>query len=541
MKNYFKSFTHKYWLLLLSVLIILPSILPLFNSDFFRMHDWLHVARLIELDTALKAGLLPPRWAPDFGWGYGMPLFHFYPPLPYYLAELLYLIKIPAVWAIKTVFALNFLAGFYFAYLWAKEHWGKLGGLISATAFVYLPYRAVQFYVRGSLAELTAMTFIPLFFYSASKLTKTTKSDQTSKYITLTALSITGIFLSHNVVALFALLFIPLYFLFNLKSIKKFIFSSLLAFGLSAFFILPAFFEKDLTIVDKLSGGFSHYGFHFIYLRQLFSRAFAYGGSVLGPKDDISFQLGWPHVVLILPAIWAWFKTRSKQLTYIFFVLGLSIFLMTFHSGFIWQKITLLHMAQFPWRLLAFSASFIALLSGSITKVFKIKKNKINQHQDKLFTAAIILLIIGLNFNYFKPKEFNPNDDYYYTQRAKIKDNLGGTLSDYLPKTYIEPDQPASQVFDLQALSFTVQSEEPEVYAINQFYFPGWQAKVNDQFVEVKPNEKGLVSFNLEPGENQINLKLDKTKLQRISDYLSFITWLGLLAFLFKPLKSKFS
>ncbi|MFC1627028.1 hypothetical protein ACFL18_00540 [Patescibacteria group bacterium] len=516
-KTYFK----KNWLLFISILIVISSLWPLFRLDFFRMHDWLHVARLIELDTALKAGLFPPRWAPDFGWGYGMPLFHFYPPLPYYLAELLYLIKVPAVWAIKTVFALNFFAGFYFAYLWAKDHWGKLGGLISATAFVYLPYRAVQFYVRGSLAELTAMTFIPLFFYAAKR-----------KNIILTALAITGIFLSHNVVALFALLFIPLYFLFNLKDWKKFTLTSLIAFGLSAFFILPAFFEKSLTSVNKLSAGFSYYGFHFIYLRQLFSRAFAYGGSVLGPKDDISFQLGWPHVLLILPAISLFLKKRSKELFYVFFALAISIFLMTFHSQFIWDKITILHMAQFPWRLLAFSASFIAFLSGSITSFIK----------NKYFLAGVIFLIIALNFNYFQPKQFNNPADHYYTEREKIKNKLGDILPDYLPKTAVKPDQPANALFDLNQASFTFDSQENQTHSINQFYFPGWQVEVDDQPVEIKPDEKtGLISFNLSEGNHQITAYLGKTRLQQIADMISLITWLSVIAYLGLKLKTKFS
>ena len=154
----------KHYLLLLGLIIVLPTLWPLFRSDFFRMHDWTHVARLVELDLAIKAGQIPPRWAYDFGWGYGMPLFHFYNPLPYYIAEVLYLIKVPAVWAIKAVFGLNFFLGFYFMYLWAKTFWGRYGALVAATAFTYLPYRAVDFYVRGTLGELTAMTFLPLLF-----------------------------------------------------------------------------------------------------------------------------------------------------------------------------------------------------------------------------------------------------------------------------------------------------------------------------------------------------------------------------------------
>ena len=514
-----KKIIKKNWLVLLGLLLSLIPLWPLFRSDFFRMHDWLHAARLVELDTALKAGLFPPRWAPDFGWGFGMPLFHFYPPLPYYLAQLLYLIKLPAVISIKLIFGINFLAGFYFTYLWAKESWGKLAGFISGLAFVYLPYRAVQFYVRGSLAELTAMTFIPLFFYAVKK-----------KHTLLIAISIAAIFLSHNVIALFTLLFIPIYYLFHLKNWRQLLLSGVLAFGLSAFFILPAFFEKDLTQVSKLAGGYSHYGFHFIYLRQLFSRYFAYGGSILGPKDDISFQLGWPHLVLIFPAAWLFIKKRSKELLAIFILLGLSIFLMTFHSKFIWDKFTLLHIAQFPWRLLAFAGTLVAFLSGSIIKLIKTKK-----HQ--LITALLVVsAIISLNFSYFKPKEFNNPNDHYYTDRTRIKDNLGNVLPDYLPKTAIKPESPSQTLFDLSKTSYQFSVLKDTTQTINQFYFPGWQAKLDGQHIKLQPEEKtGLISFDLPAGDHQLELQLGKTPLQHIADLISLVSWLFVLGIVLKP------
>lgn len=402
----------KNWSLLIGLLLILPTLWPLFRADFFQMHDWTHVARLVELDVALKAGQIPPRWAPDLGWGQGMPLFHFYAPLPYYFAELLYLIKLPAVWAIKIVFGLNFIVGFYFMYLWAKSFWGKSGGLIAAIAFTYLPYRAVQFYVRGSLGELTAMTFLPLLFYALNK-----------KKIIFSALAWTAIFLSHNVIALFSLFFLPFYFIFNIKNWQKFILISLLTFGLSAFFILPAFFEKNLTIVNSLTDGYFNYSYHFIYLRQLLTRFWGYGGSIFGLEDGMSFQLGWPHLLLALPALYFF-----KKLKYLLIAFAIAVFMMTFHAQFIWDNLPLLAMAQFPWRLLAFAGTFIAFFSGSIGYWLK----------NKYLLSLVIILIIGLNFNYFRPEKFSPVNDYYYTDRQRITNQMSDILQDYLPKNYAD-------------------------------------------------------------------------------------------------------
>lgn len=475
------------------LVLFIPVLWPIFRSDFFQMHDWTHVARLVELDLAIKAGQIPPRWAPDFGWGYGMPLFHFYAPLPYYFAELFYLIKVPAVWAIKAVFAFNFIAGGYFMYLWAKEQWGKLGGLISAIAFVYLPYRAVQFYVRGALGELTAMTFIPLFFYAVQK-----------KKIVLAALAWTGIFLSHNVIALFSLIFMAGYFLFHIKYWRQWLILSLLTFGLSAFFLLPAFLEKDLTIVNNLTGGYSNYKFHFIYLRQLWQRTWGYGGSIFGLEDNISFQLGWPQIFLFFPALWFWRKS-----IYVFIALSLAIFMMTFHSQFIWDRVPILALAQFPWRLLAFAATFVAFFSGSI---FSFREWGIF-HSRNVLSAVIIFLIIILNWQYFRPEKFSPVNDYYYTDRQKIASKMSDILFDYLPKTAVKPIIPR----DING-------------PFNQFYFPGWQVKnSNGQWLDASLNvDSGLILTN--GGE----IRLTKTKLQQISDMITLITWGGLAVYLIK-------
>lgn len=55
---------------------------------------------------------------------------------------------------------------------------------------------------------------------------------------------------------------------------------------------------------------------------------------------------------------------------------------------------------------------------------------------NKFFLAAIIILIIGLNRQYFQPEKFSPVNDYYYTDRQRIVNEMSGVLQDYLPKNY---------------------------------------------------------------------------------------------------------
>lgn len=545
------------------LVLILPTLWPLFRSDFFRMHDYTHVARLVELNLALKDGQIPPRWSLDFGWGYGMPLFHFYPPLPYYLAEILYFLGTPAVWAIKAIFALNFFAGFYFMYLWAKEFWGKFGGFVSALAFVYLPYRAVLFYVRGALAELTAMTFLPLFFYGALQLFKTRKT----RYLVITTLAIVGVFLSHNVIALFAIGFFALYWLvqilFGIKREKKrlilpwkgiglALLAALWAFALSAFFIVPAFLEKDETIVSSIAGGYSYYPLHFIYLRQLFDRRWAYGGSVSGPYDDISFQLGWPHVVLAGLSLLAFItavKRKDKRtltaLAYCYLASLVAVFLMTFHSQPIWDRLTILHLAQFPWRLLTFTGVCLAFLSGSIWWLIRKRILRI------LLAALVTIAILGLNLTYFRPEKYSPVNDFYYTDRGEIQSKMSGVLSDYLPKTAKKDVSPPAKAYDFAGevedwqqrtgyYSFKSQSSQEAKFLLSVFYFPGWKVFVDGKETIIDwQNELGQIEFSLPGGVHQVRVVLTKTPVQLWSDRLSLVSWLTLLTYLAWSLKKK--
>jgi len=547
---------------LLSLFLILPAIWPLFRNDFFRMHDFTHVSRLVELDVALRDGQIPPRWAPDFGWGYGMPLLHFYPPLPYYLAEIFYWLGFSAVVAIKIVFALNFFAGFWFMFLWAKEFWGKIGGIVAAVAFTYLPYRAVQFYVRGALAELMAMTFLPLFFYSAYKLVKTKKRE----FVILTALAIAAVFLAHNVIALLAVFFFSLYFLSQLllkieykkrlilpwKSLILVVMAVLGGIALSAFFILPAYFEKDNTIVSSLAGGFSYYKLHFVFLRQLIDRRWAYGGSVLGPNDDISFQIGVPHILLVGLSIAPFLVFIRKRryhfiaiLLYCYMVVLLSIFMMTFHSQFIWERLTILHIAQFPWRFLTFVGVAVCFLSGSLWGLIKSPRWALS------LAGTVVLATIALNFNYFKPEKFWPVDDFYYTDRNKIKTQMSGVLFDYIPRwakknppLFDRPYQTSAQINNWQEktgfYSFVTTNQEMTLFSLNNFYFPGWKVLVDNQEKQINyQNPLGIIEFVLPGGTHQVVIKLTKTSLQLWSDRLSLVSWLGLLIFIIGNVKTK--
>src|SRR3972149_11191211 len=70
--------------------VLILSILAgrhLFTPGYFNMHDDLQMMRQLEMEKCILDGQIPCRWVPDMGYGFGFPLFNFYPPLPYLVGQ----------------------------------------------------------------------------------------------------------------------------------------------------------------------------------------------------------------------------------------------------------------------------------------------------------------------------------------------------------------------------------------------------------------------------------------------------------------------
>src|SRR5438034_4789314 len=73
--------------ILFIIILSFFTIIPLFHSGFFPVHDNAQVSRVYEMTRAIADGMFPVRWSNDFGYGYGYPVFNFYAPLAYYIGS----------------------------------------------------------------------------------------------------------------------------------------------------------------------------------------------------------------------------------------------------------------------------------------------------------------------------------------------------------------------------------------------------------------------------------------------------------------------
>jgi hypothetical protein len=87
----------------------------------------------------------------------------------------------------------------------------------------------------------------------------------------------------------------------------------------------------------------------------------------------------------------------------------------------------------------------------------------------------------------------------------------------------------------LHSYFVTVESEMARVRE-NTLYFPGWKVIDNGREIEnieyQDPANRGLVTYDLEKGTHEVDIKFVDTKVRTISNYLSILAFIFVLGYL---------
>ena len=540
----------------------------------------IHLYRLVELDHLLRHGYLFPRYVPDLAYGFGFPLFNFYAPLSYYLAEIFRLVGMdfsPALLA--TLVALLIGAGASM-YLWCAKVWGQRASLVAAAAYVTAPYLLYNVYHRGALAEVLAMALMPFILWAV---TQSVGQDGilSNKYCFLTALLYAALLLGHNITALVFTPIIALYAVVvtyqashSVSNALRSTLPILLGLGLSAFFWAPAFVERNSVQIFQLflPEGFD-YHFNFVTPGELFSLPVTVDPNLVLQPTLRSIGLI-PLALAILTLAFGWRKWNRQQQVIAGFtaLLALASLLLTLpQSVAIWDALPLLRFIQFPWRFLGLASLALAFLAGGLFVNFSPQR-----HQDtkglqfeKLGVLAswwligpLIagMIVYGFTWQYapYLPPITRPTvaDIARYERESGA---LGTTSAgDYLPNTVKKlPDAntlverysrsdvierldtaslpPGAQVTQASyrplSADVTVESQTPFVAVFDIFDFAGWQASVDGQPVPITPTDPyGLISFPVPASQHRIQVWFGSTLLRTSAGIVSWLSVLALIA-----------
>lgn len=546
---------------------------PLLRPGLHSIHDDQQVARLYLYDSAIKDGQMPPRIVSELGFGFGYPLFVFYPPMVYMLGEVVHQLGFNFVNSIKIVFFLSILLSGYAMYFFVKKYLGNLAATLSALFWVLLPYRAIDVYVRGALSEAFAFVWVPIVFMTFLNLAE----RQNRKNVATCAVAISGLLLTHNLIFIAMTVMLPFIVAFSIyaKKNKYHIFLSLLtalffACLLTAFFWLPSLLEKNKTIVDQiLLTELASYSIHFVYPQQLWNSAWGFGGSAAGDLDGLSFKVGKLHILsslfaLVLVLLHKFYSPnknylqskKQNQLTLLMtLVLVLSVFMTTKYSNFVWETIEPLAYLQFPWRFLILVGFASSVLCGAVVFLLRITILKI------CFFVIAMSLLLFTNLKLFKPQTTR---DYFNDDNATSEKILNWDVSrssfEYLPKgiavtkgslntTVIDIDESEIPKHPINILSgdgnirlvteasnvvsFSIRSSNGATIRINKTNFPRWEVKIDEKVTNFNDNNKfKLIEFKVNPGEHTVIAQLKNTTPRTVGNLTSIIALISLVPIL---------
>jgi len=138
---------------------------PLLTPHWIRMGESIdQVVRVLELARGIREGSLYPRWFGDLAGGFGTPYFVFYSPLVYYVSALFHFVGFGILTSLKCMIVVGVLMAGTGMFCLARPFWGTSGAVVSAMAYVYVPYRIVNLYVRGDFVEGFGMSIAPWVF-----------------------------------------------------------------------------------------------------------------------------------------------------------------------------------------------------------------------------------------------------------------------------------------------------------------------------------------------------------------------------------------
>lgn len=314
---------------------------------------------------------------------------------------------------------------------------------------------------------------------------------------------------------------------------------TILTFGLSAYYFLPSFTEKNLTKFSQIMGP-AHLGQYFLSLRELIYSTWGYG-VMHAQEGAMSLQLGfaqWLSVTCLLLFLLLYCKKINKksffpESLFFLFIFIITIILMLPVSKIFWQSFSRIMVVDFPWRILSLSVFTSSVLAGFFIGGLPNKKLKF------IFGIALIFLAFYANRNHLR---INQVLDWPLDFCLKLE-RTTNTYDEYTPKwvnfdvtkkapSRIETSIPSTDLKIREErsnyLSFTLDLPKETKVRINTIYYPGWEVFVDEVPTAIQ-YDQGVIEFPVKAGQTEVVSRFRETSLRLFSDLLTVFTLLVII------------
>jgi len=500
----------------------------------------LHVYRAWELAEQWRAGDLVARWAPDFAYGYGYPVFVYYAPLTYILGGLATLALPGADAGVKAVQLLIVALGATGAYGLGRRVWGSAGGLGTCAAFVFAPYILyVNPIARGAVPESLALALIPWVWWLGLR------AGSQRDWASVAAMSVAAAALlcAHNLLSALGLaLALPVWWLILGKpsGFRFPLLALLFSVGLSAWFWLPAAWMREAVEAQRAFEWVRSPDatLSWVPLSELLAPLTL--DAAQSPQPEAwPIQIGWLQVIVAGAGLITLLATRERRrlgLGLLGLIVALAFPILP-ESRALWNPAGPLILLQLPWRLLGPLALLLALLGGAAIA-------QLATRLPRGWPIAWLLVLVGLIVS-VEPvlipigwADFGPVtlDRIWASESAG---NIGGTSqNEFLPVTVHAMPGPAPDLqesmragapdpIDRAALpagvtvtrlerdTYAVSAPEPFTLTVRRFAFPGWEASLDYQPAPFTISDpEGFIRIDLPAGASHLKLARNATPIE---------------------------
>lgn len=551
--------------LLIPLLILLPVLWALLPGGLPNSADGMvHFTRITEIVSSWRDGILIPRWSLNLGFGYGIPVFIFGPPLSYWIGAAYNILGLGPEAAYKAMLVTVLVIGATGSYRLGEALLGVWAGVVAAVAFVYAPNQLFTLFVQGNAPQLLAWSLMAWALWATIEIFRASTQRQRLIYALALAFTVSGTLISHNVVTL---ILVPTVAGLGLclwvatRDHRALAFAAgggLLGGMMSAWFVVPALLETVYASTDAIAA--TDYRAHFVPLFELLAWPTRLDAGAINPY--IPRTLGMPQVIVALVGLLllvGWLVIRRREPV----VWAVAIF-MTLYALFcgwmttrwsvaLWEHLPLLEYLQFPARWIGFGGFALAWLAAVGVGV---APRRVQPWVAA--TASLFLLLPALVYLYpdktpVGTRIMSP----YYVVRYEVRSGAIGTTSygefnprwaprplpqspmveDYMERRPVDrlkgvlPEGASHTILEVTAhrQRYAITLPAPATISINLLYFPGWRATVNGSPVEIWPQEgTGLITVDLPAGENILDLTFGPTPLRRAMGLISTAAWIGL-------------
>jgi len=524
------------------ILVAIASSLPFFYAAQGNLPEAgdliIHWPRMLMFDEALRSGVWYPRWLGGMNYGYGAATTMFYAPFVYYSLSAAHAILGDWVRSVEAVVLLAALGSATTLYFYARVFLSPVASAIAAVLYLLLPYRLIDLYHRGALAELIAFVWMPLVMLMLDGAVKRASAHR----IVLGAIAYGLLIVTHPPVAyafsVSLALFVAVWTVKskNWRPVLSGSLIVLLGSALSAFYWLPAILEVGYVNQS---------------VTDLFDNNKGYVTDLLGGS---TFEKLIAATVIATSLLFFLFVAlaRSKSLNsdepspnhYItgWTIVGfMSIIVMLPVAAPIVRLMPGISGMAFLWRWLAITTFATSMLAGAVFE--KLWAENFERRSSGLFAATLTIAILAfgviscarasnLKLQFVAPadcveQDFTPKDAP--DVRALPTGASLRMLSD-------SPDSAARLIeWKPQERVIEISAATNDTLHVYSFMFPGWEAFVDGRAVPVEthPDLKTML-IDVPQGDHTIKLIFSNTTTRLRAQALSLIALLicGLLSIL---------